>query len=177
MSTIMLRLGFDNMLVVDGVGKGGGLALLWKEGWGIEVQNYSNKHINVIVSPINSTPWVYIGFYGHPEALKRCEAWILLRHLKSMAPSPWLCVGDFNEIIDQTERVGGRRRPNNLMENFKSTLEFCELYEVECRSLRCTWNNGRGGSDSMMEKLDRVVANHHGILHTPTWKFRFFFFF
>jgi hypothetical protein len=141
---IKMRLGFDNMLVVEGVGKGGGLALLWKEGWGIEVQNYSNQYINAVVSSTNSTP---MGFYGHPKMHKRVEAWSLLRHLKSLVPDPWLCAGDFNEILNQTEKVGRRRRSNYLMENFKSALEFWGLHEVECRGPRCTWNNGREGID------------------------------
>ena len=80
--------------------------------------------------------------------------------MKSMAPGPWLCAGDFNEIVEQFEKVGGRRRPNYLMENFKSTLEYCGLNEVECRGPICTWKNGREGGDFMMEKLDRAAANH-----------------
>ena len=167
MSTIKMRLGFDNMFVVGGVGKGGGLTLLWKEGWGIEIQNYSNRHINAVVSPTNSTPWLFTGFYGHPEVHKRVEAWSLLRHLKSLVSMPWLCAGDFNEILDQSEKVGGRRRPNFLMENFKSALEFYGLHEVECRGPRCTWNNGREGINFTMEKLDSVVANHAWLTQHP----------
>jgi hypothetical protein len=167
MNMIKLWLGFDNMLVVESVGKGGGLVLLWKEGWGIEIQNYSNRHINAVVSPTNSTPWVFTGFYGHPEAHKRVEAWSLLRHLKSLVLVPWLCAGDFNEILDHSEKIGGRRRPNFLMDNFKSTLEFCDLHEVECRGPRCTWNNGREGINFTMEKLDRVFANHEWLTRYP----------
>ena len=160
MNVIKIGMGFENMLAVDSVGKGGGLALLWKAGMGIEIQNYSTRHINVVVASNSSTPWTFTGFYGHPEAHKRIEAWFLLKHLKSLALGPWLCAGDFNEIIDQTEKIGGRQRPNYLMENFKSTLEFCGLYEVECKGPRCTWNNGREGEQFLMEKLDRVMANH-----------------
>jgi hypothetical protein len=167
MGAIKIWLGFENMLVVDCVRKGGGLVLIWKEGLGIKIQNYSNRHINAVVAPNNSTPWVFMGFYGHPEAHKMSEAWSLLKHLKSMAPGPWLCVGDFNEIIDQAEKIGERRRPNYLMENSKSTLEFCGFSEVECKGPRCTWNNGREGEDFMMEKLDRVVANHSWHIRYP----------
>ena len=43
---IQSRLGFQNVITVDGVGKSGGLALLWGEGIKVEIQNYSRRHIN-----------------------------------------------------------------------------------------------------------------------------------
>ncbi|XP_059436777.1 uncharacterized protein LOC132169841 [Corylus avellana] len=72
MERIRSRLGFPNMLVVDCVGKSGGLALLWTETIEVEVQNYSSRHINAKVSTKPSMGWwKFTGFYGHPEA--NCE--------------------------------------------------------------------------------------------------------
>jgi hypothetical protein len=34
------------MLVVDSVGKGGGLVLFWEDEVGVEIQNYSSRHIS-----------------------------------------------------------------------------------------------------------------------------------
>jgi ribonuclease HI len=167
MVPIKQKTGFKNMLVVDCIGRSGGLALLWKEESGVEIQNYSLRHINAMVTPENLTPWVFTGFYGHPESHKRCEAWNLLCHLKSLITGPWLCAGDFNEILDQSEKVGGRRRPQFLMENFRNTLEFCGLHELDCRGPLFTWDNGREGDDFTKERLDRVFANHDWhALHT-----------
>ena len=67
---------------------------------GVTIQNYSHHHINAIVEPLNGgVAWKFTGFYGYQEAGKRKEAWNLLRHLKFVLLKPWLCVGDFNEII------------------------------------------------------------------------------
>ena len=49
MEIIRGKLGFFSMLVVDLVGKNGGLALLWKEEVEVEVQNFSMRHINALV--------------------------------------------------------------------------------------------------------------------------------
>lgn len=43
---IQYKLGFENMFVVDRVGCRGGLALMWKKGVDVSIQNYSRHHIN-----------------------------------------------------------------------------------------------------------------------------------
>jgi hypothetical protein len=132
------------MFVVDCVGKSGGLALLWSDETNVEVQNYSRRHINAKVKTAGGrAEWKFMGFYGHPEASKRCEAWGLLRHLSQYTPLSWVCVGDFNEILDLTEKFGGGGRPRGQMEAFKQTLEDCYLYDLGYRGPRFTWNNNR----------------------------------
>lgn len=77
------------MFVVDCVGKSGGLALLWQNEAGVDIQNFSRRHINATVShPADISPWKLTSFYGHPEACKRAEAWDLLTHISWMAPEP-----------------------------------------------------------------------------------------
>ena len=88
------------MLVVDSVGRSGGLALRWKDEMEVEILNFSRRYKHAKVKLINMTPWIFTGFYGHSKAHKRCEAWDLLQYLKSMENGPWLCAGDFNEILD-----------------------------------------------------------------------------
>lgn len=46
---IRIRLGFDDLFVVEPIGRSGGLALLWKEEMDLELYNYSRYHINAIV--------------------------------------------------------------------------------------------------------------------------------
>jgi hypothetical protein len=38
---------------------------------------------------------------------RRAKSWELLKHLKSLQPIPWLCLGDFNEIVEQSKKEGG----------------------------------------------------------------------
>ena len=56
MEAIRSQLGYVGMFVVELVGKSGGLALLWREVDELEIQNYSRRHINAIVT--NLTTWV-----------------------------------------------------------------------------------------------------------------------
>ncbi|XP_059428616.1 uncharacterized protein LOC132162400 [Corylus avellana] len=160
MERIRCKLGFPNMLVVDCVGKSGGLALLWNDDVGVEIQNYSCRHINakVCLTP-NKGFWKFTSFYGHPEANKRREAWGLLRYLVTMAPEPWIYLGDFNEILYVSEKLGGKDRHRGFMEDFQSTLTNCNLMDLGYRGPKFTWNNGRDGEAFVQERLDRVVAN------------------
>lgn len=53
MEGIRRKLNFKCMIVVDCVGEGrsrrGGLALLWKEEWCVDVKTYSKNHIDVMI--------------------------------------------------------------------------------------------------------------------------------
>lgn len=100
----------NNMLVNDTfrtVGKSGGLCLLWKNGVNVTIQNYSRRHINAgVVSEVGGVEWKLTCFYGNPEVTKRKEAWALLRYLSHLSSIPWLCIGNFNEIINLSEQRG-----------------------------------------------------------------------
>lgn len=93
-------LGFQGLFTIDGIGHGGGLALLWKDNISLDIQSYSQRHINSwIISSTTNVPWMLTCFYGHPKTDKRIEGYQILRHLHTLDPHKWLCIGDFNEII------------------------------------------------------------------------------
>jgi ribonuclease HI len=160
LENIRVKVGFTNMFVVDCVGKSGGLALFWDDGWEVEVQNYSHRHINAIVhNQNNGLDWKFTGFYGHPNPAKRHEAWDLLKHLAHLTPNPWICIGDFNEILTMSEKLGGKLRHNNLMEAFRQTLEACGLTDLGFIGPKFTWSNCQEGIGLIKERLDRGVCN------------------
>jgi hypothetical protein len=148
MELIRCKLGLKNMIAVNCVGKSGGLALLWGDELDVEIQNYSRRHVNAKISlPFESATWKFTGFYGNLEAGKWGESWDLLRHLKSMDPVLWVCLGDFNEILNQSEKWGGNERNRSSMESFQSTLDECRLLDLGYLGQKFTWNNGREGVD------------------------------
>jgi hypothetical protein len=157
---IRSKLGFENMFVVDCVGKSGGLVLFWEEGWEVEVQNYSHRHINAIVHDQNlNADWKLTCFYGHPDPTKRHEAWDLLKLLARLTPDPWICIGDFNEVLTMSEKVGGNVRKRHLMEAFRQTLEVCGLTDLGYIGPKFTWTNCQDGNSFIKERLDRGVCN------------------
>jgi hypothetical protein len=83
----------------------------------------------------------------------------LLRHLCSLEPIPWLCVGDFNEIVKFSEIKGTTSRNRRQMEDFQRALEDCQLCDLGFKGSKYTWNNGREGDAFTQGRLDRAVAN------------------
>ena len=88
-------------------GSEGGLCLLWSDKVDIFLLSFSFFHTDVRVFFSGSNDWRFTGFYGNPEVDQRCHAWSLLRRLHGMAQLPWLCIGDFNEILCDEEKLSG----------------------------------------------------------------------
>jgi len=159
LESIRLKLGFECLFVVDSNGRRGGLALLWKTDFHVSIQNFSLRHINAWVysAAVNFT-WQFTGFYGHPEVCKRKESWALLKHLSTISSSHWICVGDFNEILQDSEKRGGARRRWSQMVDFRTALDHCHLNDMGFSGAKYTWSNRRRDCMFTKERLDRAVG-------------------
>ena len=96
----------------------------------VDTQTYSLNHIDakILVSP--QVEWCLTGVYGHPEEQRKKETWALLRHLHSRASMPWICIGDFNEILSSDEKSGGVPKPLGPTQDIWSTLLHCDLVDL-----------------------------------------------
>ena len=133
---------------------------LWGEEIIVDIQNYNLRHINRIVqTPKLQTKSKFTSFYGNPKANKRKEAWNLLKFLATLNPTPWICIGYFNEVLIQSEKWGGRGRLNRQMREFQKALEHCELFDMGYKGPKFTWNNCQESQTFVKERLDRGVVN------------------
>ncbi|XP_042969115.1 uncharacterized protein LOC122301804 [Carya illinoinensis] len=156
------KLGCVGCFVVDARGNSGGLTLLWNQEVNLEVLNFTQHHISVLVMHDDGVrKWILTGFYGHPEVSKRSAVWSLLSSLKPAKEQGWCVIGDFNEIITQSEKVGGRERPEGQMEGFRQCLENCNLFDLGWKAMN-TWSNQHIDDTFTKKRLDRAVAN-------PSW--------
>jgi len=157
---LKIELGFENAFTVDCKGRSGGLILLWKTEIEVEIQNYSRHHINAVIQCSPAEPkWKFIGFYGHPDVNRWCEAWSLLRYLAKFSPVPWLCIGDFNAITSSMEKSSSSARSHSQNFDFQRALADCQLVDLGFHGPKYTWSNGRGGAALTRKRLDRAVAN------------------
>ena len=110
--------------------------------------------------------WRLTGFYGELETARRSEAWNTLRNLKSHFDSPWLCCGDFNEIIKQDEKVGGAFRSHNQMQLFRDVIDDCGFMDLGFVGPKFTWSRHYENRSSIWERLDQGLV-------TNTWFLKF----
>ncbi|KAL5537575.1 hypothetical protein UlMin_045802 [Ulmus minor] len=155
------KLGFEGCYTRDCKGRKGGLMLLWKDTVSMEIMSSSPGHIDVVVSH-DQRRWRFTGFYGDSRVDRRKFSWQLLLKLYSiqeLSHLPWLVGGDFNEILLDSEKQGGRPRALFHMGDFQSTLNSCGLKDFSCNGEQLTWSNKQGEEDFMQCRLDRFVGS------------------
>ncbi|KAL6222735.1 hypothetical protein ACLB2K_006126 [Fragaria x ananassa] len=159
MNNLRLKLGNRNCEVVYSDGQSGGVALFWEDGMDVRFLLKSNFHVDVEVYAVDGSGmrWRLTGFYGHPAAVERWRSWERLRRLAEVSSLPWIVVGDFNEIVSNTEKKGGVSRCGRQMLNFSEALYDAELIDAWFIGAPFTWQGG-----GVWCRLDRVVAN-------PSW--------
>ena len=79
--------------------------MMWKEGIKIEIKSYSKHHINAVVQNNEGSSWRCTRVYDNPKTEERKHTWELIRRLSGMSSIPWICFGDFNEILHLREKL------------------------------------------------------------------------
>ncbi|KAL8108518.1 hypothetical protein AgCh_024828 [Apium graveolens] len=87
----------------------------------------------------------------------------MLRDLATESKLPWCVIGDFNDMMFETEKRGGRRHPYNLLMEFTEVLNECGLHDLGFVGEKFTWERGRGQQHWVQERLDRGVT-------TQSWR-------
>ncbi|KAL0434897.1 UNVERIFIED_CONTAM: hypothetical protein Sradi_0197600 [Sesamum radiatum] len=125
-----------------------------------QLENYSFNHIDVSVQLEDSPDcWRFTGVYGEPDTNQRHVTWNLLSRLHSLSHRAWLCAGDFNEILDQSEKLGGPPCPNWQIQNFRRALDQCGLVDMGFTGCPFTWSNRHCAPNTVLERLDRACMN------------------
>ncbi|KAM6563618.1 hypothetical protein CsatB_023616 [Cannabis sativa] len=117
------------------VGLSGGLMLLWKNDVDVTLLNYGSSFFDCYLKNEDEPSFHFIGFYGSPNIYNRSSSLTLLKRLADVAPlSPWLAIGEFNEILSNSNKSGG--------DPF-------------------TWIKNRSTLNTIKERLDRCFVNNH----------------
>ncbi|PPS08709.1 hypothetical protein GOBAR_AA11933 [Gossypium barbadense] len=88
----------------------------------------------------------FTGFYGQTDPSLRQQSLDKLRRVKNMVNEGWIMGGDFNAILNNSEKEGGRRKPRTLMDDFCDVLEELSLTDVKTPNGWFTWSNNREGT-------------------------------
>ncbi|BFG37836.1 hypothetical protein CerSpe_241100 [Prunus speciosa] len=159
MNKLKMRFGFSHVLAVSSMGQSGGLALLWNIDIELFIKSFSDHFIDAEVGSIGvAGRWRLTGFYSFPATTDRDKSWVLLSQLGLHNHLPWLCVGDFNELLFAHEKEGGLPRSDRQMEGFREVVYFCAFQDLGFSGYKFTWKRNYAG-EVIRERLDRALAD------------------
>jgi hypothetical protein len=104
------NLGYDQGFAVSSTGRSGGLGMFWNNDIKLEILPYSQYHLDAIITEKGVDPWRLTCVYGEAQTSERYKTWDMLKHIKSSCSLPWMCIGDFNEVLHQHEHEGVAER-------------------------------------------------------------------
>ncbi|XP_057426426.1 uncharacterized protein LOC130719838 [Lotus japonicus] len=158
-----------------GKSRSGGLGLLWREEIQIGVIHASLNHILFnITHPVTSDVMQIMAVYGFPEERFKARTWDLVRRAKPPHPMPWLCIGDFNDIISPADKLGGDVPDMGRLQVANQACNECDFHDVGFSGYRFTWSNMREAPNTVEERLDFALANSDWSCMWPVTKVRHF---
>ncbi|OAO91334.1 hypothetical protein AXX17_AT5G31500 [Arabidopsis thaliana] len=109
--------------------------------------------------------------YGRNTEVGKRLLWDDIRRLSSTSPlcnTPWLLVGDFNQIASVTEHYSVL--PSNLslrgFEDLQECLRDSNLVDLPSRGVLFTWSNHQQ-SNPIVRKLDRAIVDNNWLSLFP----------
>ena len=133
--------------------------MLWTKDTNLDIKTYGPHHIDTIITEADTGfVWRIMGFYGHPNTAQRKASWKLLEELGNRYHLPWLCLGDFNKILFNSEKQRGATRSRQQMDDFRNAINTCNLKDLGFNGSNFTWCNMREGPARIYMRLDRPLA-------------------
>lgn len=85
---------------------------------------------------------------------ERCILWNNLKNAANLHNKFWIIVGDFNEVLVEEDKFGGRMISANRSLIFKECLDFCNMVDLGFNGPHFTWTNLREIFDLVQERIN-----------------------
>lgn len=103
--------------------------------------------------------------YGEPARKARPKLWERLSRIGAYRKEPWCMVGDFNEIRNNDEKIGGPRRSEASFQDFNDMLQIADMSELPSSGNCFTW----GGHGEVKEGFWTSSLSLTDVLETRSW--------
>jgi hypothetical protein len=90
---------------------------------------------------------------------KKSVIWDSILDMGKEYYGPWLCIGDFNMILFQSDKYGGRPYASSSSDAFHSFLNSFGMIDLGFFGNLFTWSNKRRDHHLIKERLDRGITN------------------
>ncbi|XP_077234220.1 uncharacterized protein LOC143876406 [Tasmannia lanceolata] len=154
----MSSMGFNsdwNFAFVASKGASGGILVAWDTVlWASSDVWRGVFSLSVAFCKCNDqSEWLFTGVYGPLSASDKCSFWEELNQRRGLCSAPWCIGGDFNEVLDSRDRIGGQRITVG-MRNFADFIANNELVDLPLGGASFTWARGTNRS-----RLDRFLLS------------------
>ncbi|XP_038974547.1 uncharacterized protein LOC120105876 [Phoenix dactylifera] len=157
--------------VVESQGLSGGIVALWKRGVAtVDVFHNCAQQVLMIISEPNGAPWILSGVYASTDHRTRRVLWDELTHLIAQG-FPTVIVGDFNCILERSEKRGGRAFTDSVdRREFRDFISRNGLVDLGFSGSQFTWCNNQSGCARVWERIDRAVASADWLTRFPSYR-------
>ncbi|XP_074314348.1 uncharacterized protein LOC141649561 [Silene latifolia] len=144
----------------SGYHPGGRIWVIWKpSSFRVHVIEYNAQFIHMkIDSLIDRRSFWLTMVYAFNGIIDRGPLWNNLRKHLNLVAGPWAIAGDFNCVMNTSERVGGNS-PAGEMEPFRRCAADCGLVDIAAVGALYTWNNKQKPEDRIYSRIDRFLVN------------------
>ncbi|XP_026378164.1 uncharacterized protein LOC113272560 [Papaver somniferum] len=89
------------------------------------------------------------GVHAHVKVVQMRFLWSEMQLISDLN-KPWIILGDFNAVISQEKKVGGRLPNMTAMLDFSECINQCELLPAPKNGLQFSWSNCQQGSKRIL---------------------------
>lgn len=83
----------------------------------------------------------------------------MLKFIRSSSPLPWVCIGDFNEVLHRSEHIGVQERSNAQIAAFHEMVDVCSLEDIGFIGRNWTFEKKVSGGSFCRVRLDRALVS------------------
>ena len=144
-------------IVVGNAGRPGGIYMMWTNDFNVDVADF-NKNTMAVKINDDVCQWVQIEFSRPPCLTKKRKAYENLGALLQDIEEPWVCLEDFNLVIDdqKKKKKDGGRRDGTSAPNFLKELMFdLGAIDLGFNGNSFTWINKRWGKSCIRQRLEQ----------------------
>lgn len=152
---------FTNIASVEAMRFSGGLWCFWDaSSVGVHILSYTSQLMNIGIMHRNAVDQIISLVYASPTLSIRETFYEYVESMYDHITTPWLLLGDFNQVVRQEDNRGARAVWDYGAKRMLCMIDKCKLIDVEFSGPRFTWTNGQLGHLLIeQQRLDQGWAN------------------
>lgn len=141
--TVAERLIYDGWVAIETRGYCEGILMLWHtEILDVEVVGMSEQEIDAIIEVKDTNiSFLFSAIYASPRIEERRLLRCNLEEVTAAHSMAWVALGNFNEVLYESEKLGGRPICQARAQEFSEVLNTCSFSYLGFIGPRFRWSN------------------------------------